>query len=418
MRYPVLFSNVLKADLKVVAFVVAVFVYAMFGAPTPDALSWVEGGVGVSLLFVIGVHGFASVFRQNDDGERWFVPWFLWGQVFLLYGLVAGVVGGLMRDAGMGAMLRDLLPFGFMFLPLFLIGFVQDERRAHALLYMFLVLGLVFALRTSSLILDFDVYLGYEALSYLANSPAVLFAGLFLFGSGLQALSRRLDVRALLSAGLCFGLCFLAMMPIVLTAQRASMAAFAIYAILAFGFLFVKSPRRMMVVGSVMVALSAIFLSGMIGDAVNSIAAKSAIAGDNQRIQDVIAVWDAISGHPLSMMFGQGWGASFASPAVMDIEVNFTHSLLSSMLLKLGIVGMVLCLAYVGALLFVLMRALKVQPIIVMALMAPFLIDVFLYAAFKSLDFGLLLVLISCVTLFQRYAQRIASSPRVLYEKA
>jgi len=42
-------------------------------------------------------------------------------------------------------------------------------------------------------------------------------------------------------------------------------------------------------------------------------------------------------------------------------------------------------------------------------LSAPFLIDVFLYAAFKSLDFGILLLLISAVVFFQKGDEVIAS---------
>ena len=112
------------------------------------------------------------------------------------------------------------------------------------------------------------------------------------------------------------------------------------------------------------------------------------------RAEEWCAVWAEIAAHPLSLIFGQGWGATFSSPAVADIEVNFTHGLLSSLLLKTGLAGFALGLAYLYGLGRVLVRLFSGYPVVVLAVAGPVLIDVVLYASFKSLDFGLVLALI------------------------
>ena len=212
--------------------------------------------------------------------------------------------------------------------------------------------------------------------------------------------------RALTVSMACFGGCLLCVLPIVITAQRASMAAIVVYAFLALGVLWLRAPWRMSVVAVVMGTVIIMTFGGSIAEAYATFSTKSDLVGANMRFEEWAAVWGEISAHPLTLLFGQGWGASFSSPAVADINVNYTHSLLSSMLLKLGLTGFVLCGAYICGLLYALMRIFRSNEIIVMAIVAPILIDVFLYAAFKSLDFGLLLTLIP-VMIYRDFPQML-----------
>jgi len=128
------------------------------------------------------------------------------------------------------------------------------------------------------------------------------------------------------------------------------------------------------------------------------------------------AVWAEVSAHPISLLIGKGWGATFSSPAVADIEVNFTHGLLSSLLLKTGLIGLGLGLVYLGALGRGWLNMFKTHPVIVVALGGPILIDVFLYASFKSLDFGLMLLLLASLRFYgDGNAHGVETAPPVLY---
>jgi len=76
------------------------------------------------------------------------------------------------------------------------------------------------------------------------------------------------------------------------------------------------------------------------------------------------------------------------------MTVNFTHSLLTSYWLKTGLCGLALVLLYLFRLGIVLARLMPAQPLLAAAIAGPLLIDISLYASFKSLDFGLVLLLI------------------------
>jgi len=138
------------------------------------------------------------------------------------------------------------------------------------------------------------------------------------------------------------------------------------------------------------------------------LAHKTHLVGQNMRLEELKAVWHTISSSPLSLIFGMGWGGGFHSPAVADIYVNYTHGLFTSMLLKTGLIGLGLSLLYIGALLKHLLTHIRYALIPVLALLGPILIDTILYASFKSLDFGLILLLAAYIHL---HAQPIAKQP-------
>ena len=112
------------------------------------------------------------------------------------------------------------------------------------------------------------------------------------------------------------------------------------------------------------------------------------------RWQEMQAVFGAINHSAFSLLFGNGWGAQYASPAVAGDIVNFTHNFFSGLLLKAGLVGVCLSLFYFGMLIRGLGSLSKRAPVFVLAISGPLLINLFLYASYKSLDFGLILFLV------------------------
>jgi hypothetical protein len=114
------------------------------------------------------------------------------------------------------------------------------------------------------------------------------------------------------------------------------------------------------------------------------------------RFQELETVWGDVTRSAASALFGNGWGASIKSPAVGGLSVNYTHNLVSAALLKSGMIGAALLCLYLfllGTSFFSLVRQ---RPVLALALFWPFVIDIFLYASYKSLDFGLILTLIAC----------------------
>ena len=75
--------------------------------------------------------------------------------------------------------------------------------------------------------------------------------------------------------------------------------------------------------------------------------------------------------------------------------VNFTHNLFTSYWLKTGLIGVCLLAVYLFRLGWGWIGLLRGGPVLGVALAVPLMIDIVLYASFKSLDFGLILVILA-----------------------
>lgn len=382
------FSTLSYAQFKAWILCLTVLVYALWGSPTPDDPGRLELALGVLLVFIVGFEGIGYALRVRQANVP--LPVTI-AQLFLFAGLSFPVIAAAVGGNSLSYVVRDLAAFLFMLLPLFLWPLLKREPKACTiLLYSVVALGLIFALRTR---LAFPFIGEGHSLYYLSNMPSVLFAAIYLAGIGLNRFSCGLGAFCIGRTLLLMALAYSCLLPMIETQQRASLGAFALSMGIVLIANFIKAPKRTALVIVALVAVIVVCWASIYG-VVETLLLKTSVVGGNMRAQEWQAVWNEISGNPLSIMFGAGWGATFSDPAVADIRVNFTHGLISSMLLKMGVFGCLLAVAYVFALLYAALKHLKTETVMVLALAAPILIDVFLYASFKSLDFGLVLALI------------------------
>ena len=370
------------ADFRMVLLCLAVLIYAAFGSPTPDTPGVFEFGLAVLLCAAVGVDGAVFAVRGARRDLAVHAVLFFGVSVPLLYALAAG------NDARL--ILRDAIAFLYFMMPLFLVPLF---RKTHVLWLVFSVtcLGALFAVRTFETI----PYLGAgEALFYLANMPSVLFAAIFCAGLAIQHFVGRWSWKTPLMILLLAAVSFTALLPVLETQQRASVGVFVVCVSALFAVYSMRVPKRGVLLLVLLMAGGVLFVD-QIAAHFEVLGRKTQLVGVNMRFAEWQAVWQEISGNPLTLLIGQGWGASFASPAVADFRVNFTHGLLSSLLLKTGLVGLVLGCVYIGVLLRRALPAFSVYPALWLALAGPIAIDVLLYASFKSLDFGLVLALFS-----------------------
>lgn len=383
-------------DVRAGALCLAVVFYGLGGTPTPENFTLVEGLVGALIVLGIGPSGFYQVFfkARPDAVHRA-------GQVLCLYALTVPVGQALLNGNNILWAVRDVIPFLFLLLPLFLADlFAQKSRYQAMLLGAVLIAGLAFAVRAFFPVLGWAVidssvaYISHVDPYYLVNAPTVLFAALFLIGSAGALLYKGLTVRSVIGA---LGLTAVAVVPFVAMAwvmQRASLGGAALVVLLWLVIAFIRAPRR------ALVPLAALVLAGLIVApflelTLQVLADKTIVVGLNSRWREIVAVADAISRVPFDVLWGLGWGAGFSSPAVGELFVNFTHSLLTSYALKTGLIGVVLVTIYLGLIGLRLWPLAFRHLILAGALALPFVIDVLFYASFKSLDFGLLLLLIT-----------------------
>lgn len=394
---------------------VAILFYTVAGSPTPDNPGRVELMLALLLMAAAlpGVAGWLSL--RGLAGIRNAEVWQISAAGLLFFGLSIPLVLGVLGNNDTGGILRDLLPFLLFLLPLFFTDiFARRPDYYPVLLGVAVLAGLGFALRSLPQALAvFDT--APDPLSYLANAPTVLFAALLLTGKGLQGALAGPGWRARLTGALCLGLAALPFMAMAMALQRASFGYAAVFVAGTILVILYRQPRRAIIP----LLIVGIFLLPFLHEGIAIYAdliEKTKRTGLNMRVEELQAVWRAICESPLTMLLGQGWGASFESPAVGGVRVNYTHSLLSAMLLKTGVCGLILAVAYLCALGRALLRLAAGRALLAAALAGPFLINIFFYASYKSLDFGLLLLLITAGAAVFR-AGNIASTGRLLYAK-
>lgn len=402
--FPALFS-LDSEGLRFCSLMSAMAVYAFRGSPTPDNPGWPEVLTGLLLLAAVGVKGGIRALTISFSAPM--KLWQIGGKLFLLYGLSVPLIGGGMAGHGAAEVLRDILPFAFFLMPVFLTeNFEKRPEYGRYLLFAAIALGFVFALRAllpfyPFSILNVGIFPQSEELFYFANAPTVFLAALMLLGLSGKTVMEAAGAKDIARAAILFGLSLLPLLAMTAAEQRAGVGACVLYAVMLAAMAVWRSPARaarlLLAIFFVVWAAFPVFM-----DAAEILGRKTSAVGLNMRDQEAKAVWEAVSGtgNPAHILFGLGWGGGFHSPAVGGVYVNFTHSLLTSMLLKTGLVGVFLACTYLAGLLNLLTGLLFRHPRVAMALLAPFLVDIFLYASFKSLDFGLVLLLIPVYTIY------------------
>ena len=379
-----------NAPYRLIFFVSALVLYGVFGSPTPDDPGVAEAAIGGLLVLAAGPAGIWGAFERRQAG------WAAAYQMLLFYGVVAGVSVGLVSGYSAGAIARDLAAFFFVLLPLFFVRLVP----AQVCVFLIVFIGLCFAVR--ALLPVYGFYPAPDELLYLANSPLVLCAALIL------VLSVGADFYAGRVSGMTLVRGCLALLPLgamLIDVQRAPVVS-VLVSVGVLGALYVYNrPGRMAVTGFVllMIAVAAFPLFESIG---HEILVKTGKVGLNMRSEELAAVFSAVDGSWMRALFGLGWGATFEAPSVGGLPVAYTHSFLSYMMLKGGLIGLALAgLLFVQGLVHIV-RVMQAQPMWGLSVLWPFVIPVVLYASHKSLDFGLIgLCVYALAALYGQQAQ-------------
>jgi len=361
----------------------AMIVYGCFSSPTPDIIGAPE--ILIALLLLLSVRIDKSI---TIDARG----------IGFLYGISIPILFGILNGHSSGDMTRDIIPFFFFMLPLFLGA--TAAHNTDNFLKCLAGLGIVFSCRTifayQSILFDPNMW-GHSApmdLLYLANSPEVLFSALYCIGRGgemsfIKGARFKGMIVTLLSV--------LPVMAMALMAQRAGIGSVILYICLGLGVIFYHHPKRGILLSACVAILIGLLGWGM-GPAFITIWQKTEMVGLNARTEEWGAVFDILSKDGLTLLFGEGWGGRIDNPAVGGLNVNFTHSLISSLLLKTGLFGSLVIMAacfspVIRAIQHIFpLRMNKRDFIMLGAALFPFLISVGLYASYKSLGFGLILL--------------------------
>jgi hypothetical protein len=386
-----------QLPFRFIIFLAGLMVYALFGSPTPDSVSWAELIVGLCLLLAVSPrHVFKLIAFQMDRSAA----------LFIIFGMTIPCLVGIVSGQDTNLLCRDLIAFAFLTLPFLMwsdkrghkkeLFYVKNiEHKQIKLLYFAAFsIGVVFTFRLIlSIILDpLKGFVDFSDNLYMGISPLVVLSCL-LGLAGVGALLSYASIRKYILAGALLVAACSVLAVLYLTMQRATLIYCAVFVGVCLFYALLRRADR---------ALPAVILTGVLTCSfvsvltvvLSDISVKTDRVGLNMRWEELSAVIEVVTQSPRFLLLGTGWGGTFISPAAGGIEVNFTHSLLSSMLLKTGLIGLSLTMIYIW--LFVQrLYALRFYNFYVFMILAgPFLIPLLFYGSYKSLDYGLVLLLI------------------------
>ncbi len=379
-------------DYRTICLISACLIYAIFGSPTPDNISIIEIIIAILIALSIGVGRSYDAFVKNYNKRFWKSA----GQIFLIYGMTVPIIIGVINNNSLTDILRDIFPFLFLFLPMFLLPLLRAKPYYFKnILLAIIIIGILFSLRSIMMRFYNRCFLPCpDELLYLENMPTVLFACLIMIGTAMSRIIKGINIYNIAIFSLLVIISLIPITAMITTLQRASIGSIAIYIILLLGYYIFKNPYRaviLIIIGTILSLIINISFSSIFYELWN----KTQNVGFNMRFQELATIWDIVTTNITVFLFGIGWGGQFYSPAVGGLSVNFTHNFFTTLLLKTGILGVISCIAYIAGLLERLSRVVIKNPVFGLALTFPILIDLTLYASFKSLDFGLVLLLIS-----------------------
>lgn len=376
----------------------ALLLYGGLSVPAPPALRGVELSIGLLILLSIGWKWPLAVASGHalrmPYGLGWMpvavaaFAWLLW--VPLLRGAALGWEAA--------DILRDVVPLLFLFLPVFLVPVLRGagQTAVRALAGGLAMAGLLLAVRWWRQADWGFGAIGQRAMAdggvYLLNAPSVLFAAvvlpvmaLSLIGVGGQFRHWFAAVPCAVGGALCLAALAGAVHRTALGLALLSLALVALW----------WARRRPWLALPLLVGLGLVVAVG--GDALvgawQQAAEKTRLTGVNARWEEAMAVIDHAVATPWTLLFGDGWGARIANPAVGGWRVSYTHTLASYSLLKTGLFGMVALAAYLGALAKPWCRLLAADPPLALAVVPPLLMALCLHTSFKYFDTGIILSL-------------------------
>jgi hypothetical protein len=374
--------------------ILALGVYGVLGVPAPGRFGLQEIAVGVGIVLATGIIRPLMVgtgvmmadprARLHDVIGTAAFNYLLW--VPLLRALFSGN-----NDEDI---YRDVVPLLFLFLPILLVP-------GGPVMYRLLTLGLaavgvLFALRWWWPGLAFRQVGRFampEGDGYLLNSPTVLFAAVLLPLLALERLERRPGLPSLLLAFLLFGGGAIAGAALAGAVHRAALIM-ALSVVVGFAALQARRKPLLALLLLALVAVAAVG-TGQLAGTIQQIVWKTETYGLNERSAEAGAVLDQVRASWSDLLFGQGWGTLLRSPAVGDMWVSYTHSFATYMLLKTGLIGCLVTLAYVLSMAPALYGLMRADAPMAMALLPPLGLGLFAHTSFKYLCFGLLLSILN-----------------------
>lgn len=371
------------SKLTAFALIAAALLHGMFSSPAPKALGIAEIliAVGLCIAAMPRLPNFldAQFLRQHPDCLAWL--WLLLIPLFIA--LISGNDG---RDVS-----RDVMAICFLGLPVLVGGIDQKYLKKFALALA--AGGAMIALRYWIITDGFSAFRNLkhgDSLLYLALDPLVLFAAIYFPIQLIEIwFSERRRIHKILLCLICMAAAILCWGALSGMMMRGAIAL-GIFALSFYALRHWQRPFIPIIMAAVAIAVIVVFFEP-IARFMESLAEKTQHVGLNARDAEFAAIWNIQAADPLAFLFGQGWGATYASPAVGGYFVNYSHSALGFYFLKTGVIGVLILGFYLWRAFLPLRES---RSSLLFAVVPPLVLSFTLYTSYKFLGCGLLLLLL------------------------
>lgn len=380
-------------------------VYGASSSMIPMEFGIPELALLVLLLIAVPLLGVVHGFFPTMQRSALMVPNNL--RLVVLLMLTFPVLVGLIRQNDFADVIRDVLPFLFFLLPIFLYRNLHNKPDTwiFVMCFGFSFIGIAMTLRhfaqAGASFSDIGEQSIFGTGISLAFDPAVQFAFPFLLGMAIKSAIE----RHMLMASVLFVLALIPLFAILGVVARAPLllSFFSVGLMVLFGF-------RSRVVNLIVLGLFVLFIvlalagDNMISKSIELMLLKHENYGISSRDLELSAVLQNAESFD-KLMFGEGWGGLISNPIGDGAMWRFVHNMFAYYFFKQGVFGLLGVFFYIYWLTKVYLSAfvkLKnqggVRLIALLALIPPILGSLFLEVTYKTLIFGLLLSLVIAIS--------------------
>ncbi|EGG37099.1 MULTISPECIES: hypothetical protein [Paenibacillus] len=381
------------------AFILALLIYAIFSAPFPANPGMTEVLIAALLVLFVSLptgilvmSGGFTLYRRYDTVP---MPLHLGFFVLLWLGLLNG---GVIYRWDSTDILRDLIPCVYLFVPLLLLPAMNRSKFKwlSILPWLIAVMGVILSIRFYMEVrispLDIGKMYYFDNFLYLPYDPSVSFAGVFLTIMAVHTWKSTNPLRWLSSLAMLIG-GFLALGSLMAVAQRAPLGLAALCFAVYFGVSSGRSIRKLIVIIVILIG-AGILAQEQITSSFDLLLSKQVNYGANGKTDELAAVLQETSKSVYTLLLGIGWGGLFFDPTYMS-EVSFTHSAFTFFLLKGGVIGITVFLAYLSWIIWKCLKRVNMQNLpYMLGAGVPIMIGLLFQPSFKTLSYGMLLTVL------------------------
>jgi len=373
---------------------VALLTYAFFSSSTPDNVGVPEIVIALFLLLFVGLKT-PLITLQKTREKTTYLPQYLY-IVFYVLLIVPLFIGIVVNENNILDALRDIIPFIYLFIPLFFIEKMNNspEYWSDVLLILISVIGVSFSMR--HLLTSDNPFesIGKEIIfgnkEYFPMDPAVLFTAtiLPLIGIFKVFIEKKIFFGTLF---IFFG--FLTFLSIVSIMVRAQIILVLFSIIIYFLWISKQNFFRLLTIGLIVFILITVNIE-LLSGIYDLLMAKFENAGLSNRDAEFIAVVHNSSLSFMKTLFGEGWGGMIELPTSPGSKIRFTHNIFNYFILKGGFIGVALIGSYFMYIILLLMK-LKWNNrniILNLTLINIIIVHILLEPGFKMLSIGLIIL--------------------------